>query len=354
MPLPSPPRAAALRVHRRARRGPGARRVLGLGALLALSLVLATTLGSMAVPPREVLGVLAARLGGAGEATGVIAQVEAIVWEIRLPRAVLAAAAGAGLAVVGALLQTLVRNPLADPYLLGVNAGASVGAAAALLFGAGTAFALHGLQAAAVLGALAASLVVLLLAGRTTATRLLLAGVAVGYALTALTSLLVFASDSPEATRSVMFWLLGSMALAGWDAPLLLTVLMVAVAVLVLTAVGPRLDALALGDATAASLGVDPVHWRTTMTVLACLVVGVVVASVGSIGFVGLVVPHLARRLVGGAHRAVVPVAGLLGAILLVWADVLARLVLAPQELPLGILTALLGAPFVLLLLRKA
>lgn len=327
--------------------------VLTLG--LACTTVIAVGTGAIAIDPATVARILAHQLFGAGEVTWTGPQ-EAIVWQVRLPRVLLGLLVGAGLAVSGVALQAMVRNVLADPYLLGINSGASSGAAAAILFGAGAGFGQYALSTSAFLGALAASLLVFLIArsgGRVTSIRLLLSGVAVGYALYATTSFLIFASGSAEGARSVMFWLLGSLGLARWDALLAVAATVIGVTIAYLTVAGRRLDALAVGDETAHTLGVSPDRFRMRLLVLVSLCIGVLVSASGSIGFVGLVVPHLARRLVGAPHVRVVPVAALLGAILLIWADVIARILLAPQEIPIGIITALLGAPFLLILIRR-
>ncbi|WP_250031240.1 FecCD family ABC transporter permease [Paractinoplanes maris] len=343
--------------------------ILGIGAqrrrtalwLVALTAgllgtgVFAVGTGAIAIPPATVARIIAHQLSGLGEVTWAPPH-EAIVWSVRLPRVLLGMLVGAGLAVCGVALQAMVRNVLADPYLLGINSGASSGAAAAILFGVGAGFGQYALSASAFLGALAASLLVFLIArggGRITSIRLLLAGVAVGYALYATTSFLIFASGSAEGARSVMFWLLGSLGLARWDALLAVAAVVVGGTTLFLTVAGRRLDALAVGDETAHTLGIAPDRFRLRLLVVVSLGVGVLVSAAGSIGFVGLVVPHLARRLVGAPHVRVVPVAALLGAILLVAADVIARVLLAPQEIPIGIITALLGAPFLLLLIRR-
>lgn len=333
--------------------------LLGLAAALLATAVVAVGVGAVVVPPETVARIVAFRALGLGEVAWSPAQ-EAIVWEVRVPRVILGVLVGAGLAVCGTALQAMVRNVLADPYLLGVNSGASTGAAAAILFGAGGAVSAalgdHVLQGSAFLGALAASVLVFLVArsgGRVTSMRLLLAGVAVGYALYAVTSFLIFASGSAEGARSVLFWLLGSLGLATWGTPLLVAAAAVLLTAGVLTATGRGLDALAIGDETASTLGVSPERFRTMLLVLVALCIGVVVAMSGSIGFVGLVVPHLARRAVGAAHARVVPAAALMGAVLLVWADVVARTLLAPQEIPIGIITALVGAPFLLVLIRR-
>jgi iron complex transport system permease protein len=183
--------------------------------------------------------------------------------------------------------------------------------------------------------------------------RLLLAGVAVGYALYAATSFLIFASDSQEGARTVLFWLLGSLALASWSTSLAIVAIVVVFTLALLTLWGRRLDALAIGDETAHTLGISPTRFRAQLLVLVSLCVGAVVAASGGIGFVGLVIPHVARCFVGSAHRRVVPVAALIGAIFLLWADVVGRTILQPRELPIGIITALVGAPFLLILVRR-
>ncbi|MFP4310773.1 MAG: FecCD family ABC transporter permease [Nitriliruptoraceae bacterium] len=327
-----------------------------LGAGLLATVIAGIAIGAVVVPVGTVARVVGHHLlGWPSEVTWSGPQ-ESIIWEVRAPRVLLGAAVGAGLAVCGVALQAMVRNLLADPYLLGVTSGASTGAAAAILFGVGGGIGEHALSASAFLGALGASALVFLLAraaGRVTSVRLLLSGVAVGYALYAATSFLIFASGSAEGARSVLFWLLGFLGLASWSTPLAVVVIVVALTVVLLVLWGQRLDALALGDETSLTLGVDPARFRVQLLVVVSLCVGVVVAASGGIGFVGLVIPHLARRLVGGAHRRVVPVAALLGALFLVWADVAARTVLAPRELPIGILTSLVGAPFLLVLIRR-
>ncbi|KAB3522697.1 iron chelate uptake ABC transporter family permease subunit [Corynebacterium sp. zg254] len=297
-------------------------------------------------------------------------QLHTIIRTIRAPRITLAVCVGAGLAVAGAVMQALVRNILADPYIVGIHSGASAGAAAVLLGGsalgavgaagaAGTASAAIpalGLQAGAFVGAAVASVLVFALArtaGSLNAVRILLAGVAVGYALSALTSFMVFASDSPESSRSVMFWLLGSLNLARWDSALLACAVVTALCCAVLWCVGPHVDAVVVGDSTALSLGIRPARFRAVLLAVLCVLIGSLVAMSGAIGFVGLVVPHVARRLVGSAHRRMLPIAALLGALLLVWSDVLARLLLAPQEIPIGIITALIGTPGLFILIRR-
>ncbi len=242
-----------------------------------------------------------------------------------MPRVLLGAVVGAGLALTGTALQAMVRNVLADPYLLGVTAGASTGAAATILFGVGTALGASSLTGSAFVGALGSVAVVFALAkvgGRVTSIRL------------------------------PLFWLLGSLTLAIWSSVLITGLVVVGTAALLIFW-ARRLDALAIGDETARALGVSPTRTRTQLLVVVSLCVGAVVAVSGGIGFVGLVVPHIARLCVGGTHRRVLPAAALIGAAFLVWADAFARTAFAPAELPLGIVTAIVGAPMLLILVRR-
>lgn len=328
----------------------------GLALALVVSVVCVIFLGPVPLSPRLVVQIIGHHLAGFPAEVTWRPSADAIVWQVRLPRVLLGIVVGAGLAITGAVLQAMVRNVLADPYLLGVNSGGSAGAAAAILFGFGVGFGEYALQISAFLGAALASLLVFAIArsaGRVTSARLLMAGVAVGYALYALTSFLIFASDSAEGSRSVLFWLLGSLSLASWSIPLWVTVGVVVLSLAVLLVWGRRLDALSIGDETAHTLGVHPTRFRIELLIVVSLVVGVLVAAAGSIGFVGLVIPHLARRVVGGIHRRMLPVAALMGAIFLIWADLVARTLLSPQELPLGIITAIVGAPFLIVLVRR-
>lgn len=273
---------------------------------------------------------------------------EAIVWQGRAPRALTAVGVGAGLAMAGVVMQALTHNPLADPYLLGVSSGASVGAVAALLAGVTAA-----LPLAAFAGALAALATTLLLAGRgASPVRMILAGVAVGYLASALVSLLVFRSSRGDAYREILSWLLGSLASSRWwEAGLALTASAVVGAVVL--ARSRTFDALLLGDDAAVSLGVPVRRERPWLMGLVAVLTGALVAVSGAIGFIGLVVPHAARILVGQRHRALLPVAALAGGLFLLLADTAARTLLDPVEVPVGIITALVGGPAFALLLRR-
>lgn len=341
-PAPPPARGARLRTPL----------VVGvLAVLLVLSAVASTAFGAEPLPVRAVLDVVEHRLlGGAADPT-----YDAIVWDIRVPRTLLAVVVGAGLALAGAGIQTLVRNPLADPYLLGVSSGASVGATAVITTGVLSGAGVWALSTGALAGALLAALLVFGIAmaqGGLTPLRLVLTGTVLSSAFSAFASFLVFRSADPQAAQSVLFWLLGSLSGAAWDQVLLPTVV-VAVAGGLLLAASGWLDALAAGPETAAALGVPVRLLRNVLFVVLAGLVGVLVAVAGGIGFVGLVLPHIARLLVGSRHRRVLPVAALAGALFLLWVDVAARVAVRPTEMPLSVVTGLIGAPVFLLLLGR-
>lgn len=326
-----------------------------LAVLVPVTMLCGIVLGPVNVDPRDALAIIGQHLGLAGDGSWGRSD-EVIVWEVRLPRALVGAVAGAALAMAGVVLQALVRNPLADPYVLGLSAGASTGAAAVVLWGVGGLIGSGGIPAAAFVGALTSALMVVLLArtsGPASSARLLMAGVTVGYVLNGATSMIVFSSDSAEGARSLMFWMLGSLVRADWATVPLVTVPVLAVGTLMYL-VGHRVDGLTLGDPAARSLGLAPDRLRLLLLVATSLGVGAVVAFTGGIGFVGLVVPHVARRLAGTAeHRVVLPIAAGLGAVFLVWSDIAARLLLAPRELPLSVITVIVGGPFLAYLVRR-
>ncbi|MFM9588602.1 FecCD family ABC transporter permease [Streptomyces scabiei] len=328
--------------------------ILGLALLLLLSLVGGTGLGASGIGGTDVLRFLWAGLTGGTVHAG-DAAAYTIVWEIRLPRVLLGAVVGAGLASVGVGVQAIVRNALGDPFVLGISSGAAVGANAVILLGAFAALGIWALSVSAFLSALAAMALVYALARSPhglSPLRLVLTGTALAYGFEAVTTVMVFGAARGEAARSALMWLLGSLGGATW-AQLPLVAVTVAAGWAWLRRRAESLNALALGDETAAALGVRPERLRRELFLVTAAVTGTVVAVSGAIGFVGLMVPHVVRMLVGADHRRVLAVAPLVGAVLLVWADVLSRLLLAPAELPVGVITAVVGVPAFLLLMRR-
>ena len=319
--------------------------------LLLVSVAVATTIGPSDLGPQDAYAAVLERLGGPRSQLTMLQQ--SIIWDLRLPRALLAAACGAGLALCGVILQSLLRNPLADPFILGVASGASTGAVSIVVLGIGAGA--IGLAAGAFMGAVVAFGLVLTLAvaAGTGMDRMILAGIAATQLFSALTSFIVFTSADAEQTRGVLFWLLGSLSSASWS-DVALCGAVVAFGVVVCWAFASTLDAFLFGEDAAASLGVSVARARMVLLVVTALVTAVIVSTSGAIGFVGLVLPHAARALVGTRHRVLVPTATILGAIFLVWVDTAARLVIAPQELPVGVATAIVGVPaFVIILLRR-
>jgi iron complex transport system permease protein len=334
----------------------GGRYVLLVGALamaLLVAVAFAIGIGTVHVPVGQVINVIIAHLQG--NLAHVDALTDQIVWEFRTPRVLLAAVAGAGLSLAGVCLQTLVRNPLADPYVFGVSSGASLGAVIAMTAGSGVVgtVAAIGVAGSAFIGALASMLVVFVLAqrgGRLLGSSLVLAGVAIAYLGSALTGFIQLQAN-PSELRGVMFWLLGSVAGASWSALTIPTLATITCALIVATQARP-MNALATGDDTAAGLGVNVNHLRILLLVTSSLLTAAVVSSAGGIGFVGLIIPHAVRLVVGPDHRKVIPVSLLTGAAFLVLVDLVTRTIDRPNEIPIGIITAALGAPFFLALLR--
>lgn len=324
-------------------------------AAAAVSFVISLTFGSVAYDAIDVWDVVAAHIGIIPGDDVFGSTIDSVVWSLRAPRGLLALIVGAGLALAGVVMQTLVRNPLADPYLLGVSSGASVGATAVITIGVFTSFGLYAISVGALFGALAATAIVYLITlaqGGLTSLRLILTGVVASSAFSALASFLVFKAQDARAAQGVMFWMLGSVVGAQWDR-LLLPALVVLAAFLVLMFMSNPLDAMAAGPDTAAALGVNVERLRQILFFIQALLVGAMVAVAGGIGFVGLVIPHLARIMVGSLHRRLLPIAMVLGAVFMVWVDVIARIAAPPQEIPLGVVTGVLGAPLFLLLMGR-
>ncbi len=319
--------------------------------LLVASTGSAITFGPADLTTSQVWQILAHQFG-IGPAPDVAPLQTALVWNLRLPRVLLAAACGAGLSVAGVIMQSLLRNALADPYLLGVSSGASTGAVLVLVMGVGSgALSMTGGAFAGALGAFAIMLLLARLAGGTT-DKIVLSGVAVTQAFSALSSLVIMAGADANTTRGVLYWLMGSFASSSWEATGA-TAAVLGIVLVVSLGMAGSLDAFTFGEQQATSLGVSVRRTRAFLLVIAALMTATIVASSGAIGFVGLVIPHMARAVVGARHRAVLPVSAVIGAIFLLWADTIARAAFAPLEVPVGVITALVGVPVFAVILGR-
>jgi iron complex transport system permease protein len=328
-------------------------------AVLLVSLVVATTFGTVHLPFDHSLAVLLERLFGIPTTDiDVSPATTNIIWEIRLPRVLLSVLVGAGLTLCGCVMQAAVRNPLADPYILGVSSGGALGATFAILLSAilGGIFGQVGLGIWAFLGATAATFLVMALAGiggRTTSVKLILAGMVINALCTAFSNFIIFIAGTSEGIRSVTFWLMGSLAAADWQQLPLIAAVVLSSSVFFMTQ-GRTLNILLLGDEAAITLGLNAGRLRKLYLMITALITGVIVANCGMIGFVGLIIPHLTRAIVGADHRRLVPLSLCIGALFMVWVDVIARIIIPQSELPIGIITALVGAPlFAWVLIRK-
>lgn len=319
---------------------------MGAVSLTAL-IVLSVLYGTTRIPVGDVVSAIATGLGLGGEP----GPMDRIVFDLRLPRAVFSAVIGAGLGIVGVVLQTTTRNDLADPFLFGLSSGAAAGAVFVITV-TGDVLGIWTLPLAAFSGGIVASLIVLTLVQslrNAAPEKLILAGLAVSFLFAAITNYLIFSGDS-RAAHSIVFWMLGGLGLARWQS---LPLVLAGLALILAYATYRRrwLDALLAGDRTAKSLGVPVTRLRMTMFLMAALATAAFVSVAGVIGFVGLMVPHLARGLAGPLHTRLLPTAALIGAALLTASDILSRVILAPQELPVGIVTTSVGAIFVFALL---
>lgn len=350
---PPPSGVASVAMTGRRRRTAAALLLVGLAVVLVAITVVAAGTGQVRIPPGEVIGSVLHRLGLEIGPLPVHPQGESALWFVRFPRVTLAIIVGASLACAGALMQGVFGNPLAEPALVGVSSGAAVGASAVIVLGLEVLGSWTVAIAAFVTGLVTTLLVYALSRanGRTEVVTLVLTGVAVNAIAFATIAFLTFVAD-PQAREQIIFWQLGSLNGARWRsvcAALPLATLGIAVAI----TVSRRLDLLALGERSARHLGVNVERLRVTVVVIIALLVGSGVAFTGIIGFVGLVIPHLIRMITGPGHRVLVPASCLAGAVVLVTADLVARTAIENADLPLGMLTALVGGPFFFWLLRR-
>ena len=331
--------------------------MLLLAVLLVLAFLWALSIGTVKLSFVQIYeGIVNQFTSGMAIETAGQGPVHDIIWLLRLPRLVLAALVGMGLSVCGVIMQAVVKNPLADPYILGISSGASLGATAAILLGIGVALGENFVGIAAFIGAFAMSLGVLFisnLGGRSNSIKLLLGGMALSAVCGAFSSFIVYFANNKEGMQSIAYWMMGSFAGAKWE-NLMIIAPIVILAVLFLWTQSRMLNLMLLGDESALTLGTDLHIYRQIYLLVSSLIVGFVVYSAGMIGFVGLVVPHVIRMLVGTDHKKLIPVSALTGAVFLVIADGLCRVIIPRTELPIGILISLIGAPcFVYLMIKE-
>ncbi|EOC0012270.1 FecCD family ABC transporter permease [Cronobacter turicensis] len=319
--------------------------------LLALVIALSVGIGELSIPLQTTFAAVTNKLGLTAVPLNRIH--ETVIWDFRLSRALVAACSGAGLAICGAVLQSLLKNALAEPYVLGVSAGASTGAVSVVVLGIGSGAV--SLSAGAFTGAFAAFAFVALLTNgaRGGNERTILAGVAASQLFNAITAYTISTAASAQQARDVMFWLLGSFSGVRWpEFQLVLAVVVLGLAVCLWHA--KALDAFTFGDDAAASLGIPVGYVRLILFAVTALMTAAIVSMAGSIGFVGLVVPHVMRYFFGPLHRRLLIACAMMGAILMVLADIASRTLIAPQSLPVGVVTALVGVPFFAVILYRS
>lgn len=332
--------------------------IIVLLIITGLSVGAAITFGSASLTIKQVYSVISWELfhpvGLSGYASG---NIHDIVWQIRFPRVVLAMLVGMALSACGAVMQAVVQNPLAEPYTLGLSSGASLGATMAITLGFGSSLGIGGINAMAALGAVAVAFLVLGLAdlgGPANTTKLILSGVAVSAICSAFSDFLVYVHTTYDSASQVLFWSMGSLGAADWERVRLALVIFPAGIIFFLTQ-SRTLNLMLLGEEAAITLGTNLRHVRTVYLIIVSILVGVSVYCCGIIGFVGLIVPHFTRILVGTNHFRLIPVCSLAGGIFLMWADVFSRIILPHSELPIGILVSMIGAPlFIYMMVTKS
>ena len=324
--------------------------------ILIFSIGLAVAIGSVNISMNEVYRIILHKLFNIGELSTSTAKLD-VVWLIRMPRIILAIAVGMGLSVVGIVMQAIVKNPLADPYVLGISSGASLGATLAILLGIGTSFGSSYIGIMGFIGAFAISMLVLILSnigGRTNSIKLLLSGMALSSVCSAFSSFIVYLANDAQGMKNISFWLMGSLAGATWNEISFILPIILIGTVFFITQYR-TLNLMLLGDEVSVTLGTDLHKYRIIYLMITSLMIGIIVYSSGMIGFIGLIIPHIVRMIFGTDHKKIIPIAAILGSIFLIWADVLSRIIIKGTEIPIGILISMIGAPcFVWLMIKKS
>ncbi|MBN1041736.1 iron ABC transporter permease [Clostridium botulinum] len=325
--------------------------------LLAGTSVGAIAIGSTYIEPGEVYKVLLSKLtnGIVYSDVGTI-MTQNIIWEIRFPRVLLGAICGAGLAICGVLMQCVTKNPIAEPYILGISSGASCGAIFVIVLGGMSSIGINSVGAGAFVGSLISGILVFAIGtqmGKTTSTtRLVLSGMAISTIFSALTNLLIYSAENSNQAKSALFWTVGSLGGAKWEVLLFPFIILVVVMIGALV-MSKSLDILLLGDDSAIILGINIKLIKSIILILATLLTSALVSITGAIGFIGLVVPHICRTITGSDHKKLIALSSLIGAIFLIASDIIARGLFPPIEIPIGIITSLVGGPFFLYLISK-
>lgn len=330
---------------------------IGVSTLLFITLIISVGIsvgmGSVDISIKEVYTIIFEKLFEGSKQAGPIHDV---VWLIRLPRIILAIAVGIGLSIVGIIMQAIVKNPLADPYILGVSSGASFGATLAVVLGLGNIFGNNSIGISGFIGAFIVSILVLAISnigGRSNSVKLLLAGMGLSSVCSAFSSFLIYMADDAQATKNITFWLMGSLAGAKWD-QITFILPIILIGMIFFMSQSRILNLMLLGDEVAITLGTDLNKYRNTYLLITSLMVGILVYASGMIGFVGLIVPHIVRMIFGTDHKKLIPISAMIGAIFLIWSDVLSRTIIKGTEIPIGILISIVGAPcFIYLMIKK-
>ncbi|HAT4106611.1 FecCD family ABC transporter permease [Clostridium perfringens] len=326
--------------------------------LFISSIILGISFGAVDIPPYDVYRVFLYKVFGIkiGNLDEILnSTLFDIIWGVRMPRVLLGAFAGMALAMVGVIMQATIQNPLGDPYILGLSSGASLGATFSILIGFSGVLSSFGAPLGAFLGALIASIFVYFLAkigGRITPFKMILAGMVISSICSSLTSLIIFLSKDNEGIRTVNFWMMGSLAGAEWS-NIILPIAISVIPLIYFFTQYRNLNLMVLGDETSITLGLNIEKHRKIYMILSSLITGVIVSVCGTIGFVGIMIPHIVRLIFGTDHKTLLPFSALVGAIFLIWADVIARCAITNMELPIGIITSVIGAPFLLWLMVK-
>jgi iron complex transport system permease protein len=331
--------------------------IIALSIILAGTIIGAIAIGSTYIEPGEVYKVLLSKLSnGVLFSNAGTAMTQSIIWEIRFPRVLLGAICGAGLALCGVLMQCVTKNPIAEPYILGISSGASCGAVGVIVLGGISAIGINSISLGAFIGSIVSGVLVFAIGtqmGKTTSTtRLVLTGMAISTIFSALTNLLIYSADNSNQAKNALFWTIGSLGGAKWDV-LLFPFITLVVVIIIAFIMSKSLDILLLGDDSAIILGINVKMVKSIVLILATLLTSSLVAITGAIGFIGLVVPHISRTVAGSDHKKLIVLSSLIGPIFLILSDVIARGLFPPIEIPIGIITSLVGGPFFLYLISK-